>query len=159
RQAPQDFPLIEWPQWSDARASLRHYIRGCAVQNGLIETDLIAALWNAVCVDGLHSHLILNPRSLGVRIAIATDPVWRCPTCRRPHLHRGGRLCTNCWAALNPDPDGTCSELHQDNYYSKEAADLRQPLRLHCEELTAQTDDQPERQRHFRNVVINIAGS
>ena len=49
-----------------------------------------------------------------------------------------------------------CSQLHDDNYYAKEAADLRDPLRLHCEELTAQTDDQAERQRHFRNVVINL---
>jgi len=32
----------------------------------------------------------------------------------------------------------------------------REPLRLHSEELTAQTDDQPQRQRHFRNIVVNI---
>jgi DEAD/DEAH box helicase domain-containing protein len=159
RQEPQDFPLIEWPQWSDARVLLRNYIRDCAAANGLIESSLLAALWQTICIDGNHSNLILNPRSLGVRMAIASDPVWRCRTCRRAHLHRGGHVCTNCRAILNPDPDGTCSELQQDNYYAKEAAELRQPLRLHCEELTAQTDDQPERQRHFRNVVINIAGA
>src|SRR4029453_10072472 len=31
----------------------------------------------------------------------------------------------------------------------------REPLRLHCEELTAQTDNQPERQRLFRGIVVN----
>jgi hypothetical protein len=30
-------------------------------------------------------------------------------------------------------------------------------MRLHCEELTAQTDDQAERQRHFRNVLVDLA--
>jgi len=29
-------------------------------------------------------------------------------------------------------------------------------LRLHCEELTGQTDDQAERQRHFRNIIVNF---
>ena len=32
----------------------------------------------------------------------------------------------------------------------------RKPLRLHCEELTAQTDDQAERQRLFRDVIVNL---
>jgi hypothetical protein len=34
--------------------------------------------------------------------------------------------------------------------------ETRTPLRLHCEELTAQTDDQAERQRHFRDIVVNL---
>ncbi|MDP6585034.1 MAG: helicase-related protein, partial [Anaerolineales bacterium] len=29
-------------------------------------------------------------------------------------------------------------------------------IRIHCEELTAQTDNQLERQRHFRGMIINI---
>ena len=42
------------------------------------------------------------------------------------------------------------------NYYAKEAAELRQPIRLHAEELTAQTDDQPLRQRLFRDITVNV---
>jgi superfamily II DNA/RNA helicase len=30
---------------------------------------------------------------------------------------------------------------------------------LHAEELTAQTDDQPLRQRHFRNVIVNTGNN
>src|SRR5207249_395056 len=33
---------------------------------------------------------------------------------------------------------------------------FRQPLRLHCEELTAQTDDQLERQRLFREITVDL---
>ncbi|MGA9391852.1 MAG: helicase-related protein [Candidatus Sulfotelmatobacter sp.] len=158
-QKPQDYPLDAWPDWTTARVLLRNYIKDCASRNTLTEASLFAALWNALCVDGEHQNLILNPRRLGVRIALSTDPVWRCPVCRRAHLHSAGRTCTNCRAELNANPDGVCGELRDDNYYAKEAADLRHPLRLHCEELTAQTDDQAERQRHFRNVVINVSNT
>ena len=53
-------------------------------------------------------------------------------------------------------PDRICSALYERNYYAKEAAELRQPLRLHSEELTAQTDDQAERQRNFRDIIVNL---
>jgi hypothetical protein len=48
--------------------------------------------------------------------------------------------------------------LQSANYYSSEAVELRPPLRLHCEEMTAQTDDQAERQRLFRNIVVDVDG-
>ena len=35
-------------------------------------------------------------------------------------------------------------------------AEGRLPLRLHCEELTAQTDNQLERQRHFRGIIVDL---
>lgn len=157
RQAPQEYPLDGWPDWTSARALLRNYVRDCAARNGLAEASLFSGVWNAVCVDGQNGNLILNPRTLGVRIALPDNPVWHCPICRRAHLHNAGRTCTNCLAVLNVDPDAFCRDLHADNYYAKEAAELREPLRLHCEELTAQTDDQAERQRHFRDVVINVS--
>lgn len=157
-QQPRDYPLDDWPDWATARAQVRNYLKACALRNTLGETGLMSAIWNAVVIDGAHSNLVLNPRSLAVRIALPTDPVWRCPICRRAHLHGAGGVCTNCQGELNREPDGRCADLYVDNYYAKEAAELREPLRLHCEELTAQTDDQPERQRHFRNVVVNIPG-
>lgn len=157
RQEPQEYPLDAWPDWASARAHLRNYLKECAGRNGLVEADLFAAVWNAICIDGENANLILNPRRLAVRIALPTDPVWRCAICRRTHLHLSGRTCTNCFEQLNDASDGSCSELYDVNYYAKEAAELRSPLRLHCEELTAQTDDQAERQRHFRNVVINVS--
>ena len=42
------------------------------------------------------------------------------------------------------------------NYYAKEAAERRPPIRIHAEELTAQTDDQPERQRLFRDITVDL---
>ena len=70
-------------------------------------------------------------------------------------MHRAAGICTGCLAELGVEPDAQCRALHGRNYYASEAVERRRPLRLHCEELTAQTDDQPDRQRCFRNVVVH----
>jgi hypothetical protein len=154
-QEPQDFPVSSWPNWQAARARLRNFVRKCADVNGLGEQATLRAVWSAICIDGGHHDLILDPRRLTVRLAVAGDPVWHCPTCRAEHLHSAG-VCTNCNARLDPGPDATCSELHARNYYADEAVRRRLPLRLHTEELSAQTDDQAERQRLFRDIVVEV---
>jgi DEAD/DEAH box helicase domain-containing protein len=156
QQVDSPYPVREWLNWNDARARLRNYVNECATQYGISEQELRQALWSAICIEGQHHHLILNPRHLWVRFAVQDDPVWECESCGRPHLHRAGGICTHCLTQLPTDPNQTCADLHERNYYATEAVNQRQPLRLHCEELTGQTDDQAERQRHFRNIVVNI---
>jgi len=153
-QEPQEFDLYDWPDWNAARADLRNYVRLCATRNSLGENALLDAVWQAVCVQGGHNYLKLDPRQLWVRVAVPDDPVWLCPSCQRAHLHSAGGTCTFCHALLTAAPQCTCADLHARNYYAREAVELRQPLRLHSEELTAQTDDQAERQRLFRNIVV-----
>ncbi len=93
-----------------------------------------------------------------VRLSEENDPVRICRSCTREHLHSGGGICTRCYKELPTSASLTCNDLHQDNYYAMEAVNRREPIRLHSEELTAQTDDQPLRQRHFRNIVVNVEG-
>ncbi|MBW4496740.1 MAG: DEAD/DEAH box helicase [Oscillatoria princeps RMCB-10] len=155
-QYPQQYPLIEWNDWKSAKPRLRNYVKECAPQNRLSEQPLKDAMWSAICQEGQHHHLILNPRHLSVRVAVPDDPVWQCESCGRPHLHRAGGICTNCLSPLPTDPHKTCKDLYERNYFATEAVNKRQPVRLHCEELTGQTDDQAERQRHFRNIAVNI---
>ncbi len=159
QEDPDAFPVEEWPTWDHARASLRNFVKKCAAINGILETRLLQAVWRAVCQEGGHHGLIIDPRRLTVRIALPADPVWICKSCQRPHLHNAG-ICTNsfCGAALDRDPSAICANLHRRNYYANEAVELRRPLRLHCEELTAQTDDQAERQRLFRDIAVDLAG-
>ena len=158
QEDPDAPPVLSWPDWESARAGLRNYVKNCAGVHGIGENRLLEVVWKAICGAGGHSNLIINPRRLLVRIAIPTDPVWTCPSCRRPHLYNP-RVCTSlfCQAELDNAPDATCDDLHQRNYYAKEAVELRPPLRLHSEELSAQTDDQPERQRLFRNITVDLS--
>lgn len=155
-QEPQEYPLIEWPDWESARAIVRSYIDQCARVQGIQTADLRDALWDAICVLGGHHHLVIEPRRLFVRMAVPEDPAWICPLCTREHLHDTGGICTRCLHELPKHPNATCKDLHKRNYYATEAVNRREPLRLHSEELTAQTDDQPQRQRHFRDIVVNI---
>ena len=154
-QEPQDFPVYSWPDWDSARADLRNFVKQCASVNRLGEQATLRAVWSAICVEGGHSNLILKPRRLDVRLAVADDPVWDCTSCRSAHLHSAG-VCTTCLRPLPPNPDANCAALHRRNYYAREAVEHRQPLRLHTEELTAQSDDQAERQRLFRDIVVEV---
>ena len=158
QQVDAPYKPQSWEDWKGARPKLRDYVDKCASQNNILKPELYQALKKAICQQSQHHHFILNPRHLSVRVALSDDPVWQCESCQRPHLHRAGGICTqlNCLAELPPNPNKTCKDLHARNYYATEAIDQRQPLRFHCEELTGQTDNQGERQRHFRNIIINV---
>jgi DEAD/DEAH box helicase domain-containing protein len=153
---PEPDRLDDWTDWvrPPARARVRNYIRACAQLHGLNETTALSSTWDAICQTGGHEGAKLQAHSLLVRIGIQDDPLWICPSCQRAHMHRAAGICTGCLAELSVDPDAQCQALHGRNYYASEAVERRPPLRLHCEELTAQTDDQPDRQRCFRNVVV-----
>ncbi|MEA5468504.1 DEAD/DEAH box helicase, partial [Spirulina sp. 06S082] len=157
-QQPQLYHLDDWKDWKNVRSSFRHYVEKCASFNNLPEKQLKNALYQAICQEGKHHHFELDSRYLSVRVALPDDSVWQCESCDRPHLHHAGGICTNtnCLSPLPKEPNKTCQDLYDRNYYATEAVNKRQPLRLHCEELTGQTDDQSERQRHFRNVIVNI---
>jgi len=158
-QEPQVYPLEDWPDWASARAKLRNYIGQCAKTNSVPLNSLLEAIQVAVCQNGGHANLVMDPRRLEVRLAISDDPVWQCDSCGRVHLHRAGGVCTGCLRELETNNQLKCSDIHKTNYYAFEAMNKREPLRLHCEELTAQTDDQPERQRLFRDIVVNVPSS
>ncbi|MBI4773309.1 MAG: DEAD/DEAH box helicase [Deltaproteobacteria bacterium] len=148
--------LDDWTDWLQppARARLRNYIQACAQLHGVDAPTVLASTWDAICEAGGHASAKLQAHRLLVRIGLQNDPFWICPSCQRVHMHRAAGICTGCLAELGIDPDAQCEALYGRNYYASEAVDRRKPLRMHCEELTAQTDDQPDRQRCFRDVVV-----
>lgn len=153
---PNFRPPVPWIDWNTANRFLREYISKCASRMDISEALLRQSLWNALCIHGGHPDLIIQPRRLLVRVALPQDPVWTCASCRSIHLHFAGGICTRCGFSLNQPPDNVCAEIHNRHYYARESVEKRLPVRLHCEELTAQTDDQLERQRHFRGIVMNL---
>ena len=155
-------PLEDWIDWTrpPARARIRNYLRACANLNSIDPAIALESTWNAICQTGGHESAKLQAHRLLVRIGLPADSLWACPSCQRVHMHRAAGICTGCLAQLNVSPDMRCEDLYRRHYYANEAVERRVPLRLHCEELTAQTDDQPDRQRCFRNVVVDTsAGS
>lgn len=156
---PNSFPIVDWIDWSrPTRPAFANYVSKCATAARVDEAELRQVIWRGICELGGHSNFRIRPGRLNVKVARFEDPVWLCPQCRRPHLYNPG-ICTSsfCQHELLDTSDAHCSDLHSRNYYAKEAAELRPPIRLHAEELTAQTDDQPHRQRLFRDVTVDLA--
>lgn len=155
-------PSQPWVGVNDGPVWFREYVRACEQRYDLAEDRLNEPLKEAICErldsqgrrQAKHSGFILVPRELHLRLARMNDPAWTCPRCRRPHLSLAGGVCTRCRGALDSALQTTAGALQSDHYFAAAAADGRQALRMHCEELTGQTDDQLERQRHFRGVIL-----
>ena len=83
---------------------------------------------------------------------------FECGNCFRPHLHDAGGKCTFCGNNLAVSVKRIGS-LRENNHLAWHAlVKQRKALRLHCEEMTGQTDDQFSRQRHFRNMILSDEG-
>jgi len=155
RHEGSEYPQDDYPTYNSCKQSLKRYIKTMATDLGISESSLGQSVFEILNLSG-HQNGKLKVRLLDVRVALADDPVWTCPVCRRHHLHASGGKCTNCNSQLHKEPNSTCNQLWRQNYLAWTAATRRKPIRLHCEELTAQTDNQPERQRLFRGIVVNM---
>lgn len=160
RQANARFENDAWLDWDNQRITklrkLRRYIELIAERHGLNVDSMKRELFDSISEDARHNGLIIRPSTLWVYVASRNDPVWICGSCRRPHLHSAGEFCTNCLSPLDNEPNLVCSDLWERNYYAREAAHHRSPLRLHAEELTGVSDNPAERQRLFRGIALNL---
>jgi Lhr-like helicase len=102
-----------------------------------------------------HRDGLLTTASLRVRLASSDDEYWRCAKCARLHLHRGVGLCTRCFVSLPTSSSGKVNEIVAANFLSKRLTRATAAaFRLHCEELTGQTEDGADRQRKFRGILL-----
>jgi len=101
---------------------------------------------------------LLSADALCLILAGNDDPVWRCEHCKRVHLHSSAGICCHCFEPLVVSKNEKCHTLWSNHYYADTTARERVPFRLHSEELTGQTDDQAQRQRQFRNIVLPQEG-
>ncbi|HMN16790.1 MAG TPA: DEAD/DEAH box helicase [Ignavibacteriaceae bacterium] len=139
---------------------VKKYIRGVAERLFKQEAEIGDAVFTALSTSGLLTgDTGIQIENLFIKVARATDPVWTSTRGSRPHLHFSGGICTYSVTPLQAQPDSVCDDIWEENYLSYNAIkEQRPPIRLHCEELTGQTDDQFERQRHFRNIILPDEG-
>jgi hypothetical protein len=148
---------MHYPDYRHVKSSLKKYIKALHQVYNIEENTLGNTVFEALRAGG-HHNAILTSRMLVVHVSLAEDSVWTCPSCNKKHLHYSAGICTHCNAPLNINSDAVCREIWDENYLSYAVSKKRKPIRLHCEELTAQTDDQLKRQRHFRNIIIDFPG-
>lgn len=118
----------------------------------------LEALGNAGHRDGII-------RMAAVRIQLVPDDAKyvRCKQCARVHLHEGAGVCTRCFSKLdwNDSPKDDVHKLHVRSFLARRIqrgqgakGGPSGPFRLHCEELTGQTESPAERQRMFRGIFV-----
>ncbi|SDO58378.1 Helicase conserved C-terminal domain-containing protein [Paenibacillus sp. yr247] len=161
RHEGSDFPNSHWLEFNNARSIFKDYIYAVCKKMGVsdIRSELIGQKVLHTIIRAGHEGAVLLTEKLDIKVASPGDPYWLCPNCKRPHLHSSSGICTNCHSDLPVDPYGKCEVLMGTNYLANMVTNDRKPIRLHTEELTAQTDDQAERQRLFRGVLLKADGN
>jgi DEAD/DEAH box helicase domain-containing protein len=137
------------------------YIRNVADRLSISDTLLGQNIFELLTeIHLLKGNTGLQFEDLFIKASTANDEVWLTSKSRRAHLHFSGGVCTQTKSLLDPSNKTTCEKVWEENYLSHSAMiQNREPIRIHCEELTGQTDNQFERQRHFRNVVLKAEGN
>jgi hypothetical protein len=106
-----------------------------------------------------HKNGLIQIEHLYVQLVEPDDDGYECTKCGRAHLHRGTGVCTRCQELLPLEPNIKARDLRNRNYISKRLdkalSQEKSAFRLHCEELTGQTDSPAERLRRFRGIMLD----
>lgn len=162
RHEGSEYSQDHWLEYKDARSNFKKYINQVCKKLGFTSSkeELVGRRVIQVIKNSGHEGAILKVDNLNIKVASPEMSFWECPSCMRPHLHYSAGICTNCSTELPLEPSNNCEFLMKKNYLAYKAAlESREPIRLHAEELTAQTDDQAERQRLFRGILMNTEES
>ncbi len=140
-------------------AYLRKYWEDVASLNGTGTHALADTVRQVLEQSGVLRSFLLQPGSL--YLAAPQGHARRCRRCRRLHLHPAGGICTDCRRPLpEEDEPATGDESRSRNYYEflarGEEGEEGLAFRLHCEELTGQTNqgDSLARQRLFQDIAL-----
>lgn len=143
----------------DMPAYLRKYLEKVADRNAVSPASIKQDVQDLLIRSrSMQPELLLDLRHL--YISRPKEEAWECRGCRRLHLQPSGGICSNpeCLRELSP-VTGTrgAGGLIGRDYYEVLATSAGAPSRLHCEELTGQTDleDALRRQRLFQGVTID----
>ena len=137
---------------------LKKYLNKSAEQIDCEPTELQQLIKDQIGLnDGSFDKNRVNMERLVIRKR-KNNLVFLCSICQRIHLYNASEICTNtlCLGDLTPVEIDDVSEKFG-GYHAHQAKLGIEPYRLHCEELSGQTDseDRPKRQRWFQNATLN----
>lgn len=133
---------------------LRSYLEKVAEQKGLDQNILGTRVFELIVNNYRHLDGVLRLPKLKLRFAEEDDEAYKCDSCKTVHLHFSGGVCKNCYSPLRRSMRLSVKEIRNKNFLSKLLEGNHESVRMRCEELTGQTDDQLERQRLFKGIVL-----
>ncbi|MDX2055670.1 MAG: DEAD/DEAH box helicase [Polyangiaceae bacterium] len=133
---------------------VRSYVAAVAGQYGVQVRDLEEALceWLVACALVVSADdMRLQPEAL-VFLA-AGELEWWCDHCSTRHLHESAGICSSCYRRLS---EARRTVPDDSDFYRWLATEESARRRLHCEELTGQTEEGAARARLrlFRGIVV-----
>lgn len=135
---------------------LQSVAKGGGLDARLLQEAICAAFKSAghVGLDGKWG--VVRLEKLWVKVADSVACPWICCQCSQIHWHASAGVCSRCHSKLSVSPDAsrTAQVIAASHYYAREASDPNASFRIHAEELTGQTLNQAQRQRHFRDVFF-----
>jgi DEAD/DEAH box helicase domain-containing protein len=142
-----------------AKKRVGRYLAKCATLHAISKDHLKDSVRLALMAEGhrvLDGWGIVKMSSLWVRVVDRDARPWICPRCTQVHWQASAGVCSRCNHDLGVSQNGeeTAVVMEGRHYYAKLAANLESAFRIHAEELTGQTDDQAQRQRHFRGIFF-----
>ena len=133
--------------WPSPPAGVKRYLDRVAERHGLAKADLRREVESC-----LKEGWRVSPADVKLEPPEASE--WRCARCDQRHLHASGGICIFCGGATEAkDFDPAESRA---NYYLWLSSQGTRPFRLHCAELTGQTDllDSRQRQALFQGMFL-----
>ena len=114
-----------------------------------------------ILCENHHGGLIISPLYSKICFTGEDDIVYICPHCGRVHVHTSGDICTFCCKHLMSNTQNyktsKAVDIWKANYLLQNYVKHIIPVKLHCEEMTGQTDDQFLRQREFRDIITDVS--
>nr|WP_315240192.1 DEAD/DEAH box helicase [uncultured Flavobacterium sp.] len=105
------------------------------------------------------NNIVLTGNNLYFSYKSENDPIYCCSVCKNIQLVNYKNVCTNCFnTSLESVNNQSLKEITSKNYYLHLVDDENYPTtRLHCEELTGQTDpaEGRRRQRLFQGRIMD----
>ena len=151
-------PDEEWEEgspndksWGAAKKRVRSYLEAVSKKSGIGFDTIRGAVRGALKSAG-HQWGVVNLMSTYVKVVGGDDSSWQCERCMQIHWHASAGICSRCCHDLAEEAKGPSGdETRAGHYYGGEG----ELFRLHAEELTGQTQDQAQRQRHFRGIFLD----
>jgi DEAD/DEAH box helicase domain-containing protein len=115
--------------------------------------NLLNFLINEKIIKDINNRYLLRDR-LEIIPKSSLKVFYKCTTCTTIHLSKSLNKCTKCRKKLTELPITLLDEINKENYYIE--LSKKETSRLHCEELTGQTDKNISRarQRLFQGITI-----
>ena len=147
---------VDWQRWSkDAGDRKQHikYLKRVSYKLNVESDLLIENVWNFITSNGFPS-CNLKIEELEFFFIKDEAPAFVCQKCKTIHLHESAGICRTCFSEL-PASNKTVNEIISGNYYASKIMSDEKGIRLRCEELTGQTDNQLLRQQQFKGIITS----